>query len=81
MTLRLTDDESQALKRRAEQESKLLFVRQHKSDEFGTSPYLFAGPARYVQHTGERPIAITWKLDHALPNHFFLAATVASLVR
>lgn len=57
--------------------TKLLFVRQHKSDEFGTSPYLFAGPARYVQHTGERPIAITWKLDHALPNDFFLAATVA----
>ena len=23
--------------------TKLLFVRQHKSDEFGTSPYLFAG--------------------------------------
>jgi superfamily II DNA or RNA helicase/HKD family nuclease len=58
--------------------TKLLFVRKHKADDFGTSPYLFAGPARYVQHTGERPIAITWKLDQPLPNDFFAAATVAS---
>ncbi len=58
--------------------TKLLFVRQHKADEFGTSPYLFAGAARYQQHTGDRPIAITWKLDQPLPNDFFAAATVAS---
>jgi hypothetical protein len=58
--------------------TKLLFIRQHKADEFGTSPYLFAGPAHYVQHTGERPIAITWRLDHALPQDFFSAATVAA---
>lgn len=58
--------------------TKLLFVRQAKSDEFGTSPYLFAGPARYVQHLGERPIAITWRLEHGLPQDFFSAATVAA---
>ena len=58
--------------------AKLFFVRQQKSDEFGTSPYLFAGPAHYVQHTGERPIAITWRLDYALPSEFFAAATVAA---
>jgi hypothetical protein len=59
--------------------TKLLFVRQRKADEFGTSPYLFAGPLRYVQHAGERPIAITWRLDHPLPNTFFSAATVAAV--
>ena len=58
--------------------AKLIFVREHKSDEFGTSPYLFAGPARYVQHTGERPIAITWRLEHELPNDFFTAANLAA---
>ena len=41
----------------------LLFVRQEPKDDFGTSPYLFLGPATYVSHTGDRPIAITWKLQ------------------
>jgi superfamily II DNA or RNA helicase len=57
---------------------KFLFVRQQKSDELGTSPYLFAGPAHYVQHTGDRPIAVVWRLDYALPSEFFAAATVAA---
>jgi hypothetical protein len=57
---------------------KLLFVRQQNSDELGTSPYLFAGPVQYVQHTGDRPIAIVWRLDYALPSEFFAAATVAA---
>ena len=48
----------------------LLFVRQYKTDEFGTEPYLLLGPARYVQHTGERPIAITWKLENRMPADF-----------
>jgi hypothetical protein len=29
--------------------------------------YAYAGPARYVRHEGDRPIAITWQLEHALP--------------
>ena len=58
--------------------TKLIFVRQHKSNEYGTSPYLFAGPATYVQHSGERPIAITWRLEHELPNDFFAAANLAA---
>lgn len=56
----------------------LLFVREQEKDEFGTSPYLFLGPAKYVSHTGERPIAITWKLDHSMPTDFFTSATVAA---
>ena len=59
--------------------TKLLFVRQHKSDEFGTSAYLFAGPLRYVQHSGDRPIAITWQLERALPGDFFQNASVAAV--
>lgn len=56
----------------------LLFVREQEKDEFGTSPYLFLGPATYLQHSGERPIAITWRLDRPMPSDFFHTATVAA---
>lgn len=52
----------------------LLFVRQRQTDEFGTAPYLFLGRGSYVTHTGDRPIAITWKLEHPMPVDFFHAA-------
>jgi superfamily II DNA or RNA helicase len=37
------------------------------------------GTARYVRHTGERPMAIIWRLDHPLPGDLFqkFAAAVA----
>jgi len=56
----------------------LLFVRQEPYDAFGTAPYLFLGPAHHVSHTGERPIAVTWRLEHPMPADFFNAATVAA---
>jgi hypothetical protein len=56
----------------------LLFVRDEYKDDLGTSPYLFLGPATYVQHTGERPIAITWRLAHSMPTDFFSSASVAA---
>jgi hypothetical protein len=56
----------------------LLFVREQQTNEFGTAPYLFLGPARYVSHSGSRPIAITWKLDQPMPTDFFNRATVVA---
>jgi superfamily II DNA or RNA helicase len=56
----------------------LLFVREEQQNDFGTAPYLFLGPATYVAHEGERPIAITWQLEHALPIDFFTTASVAA---
>jgi superfamily II DNA or RNA helicase/HKD family nuclease len=56
----------------------LLFVREQPINEFGTSPYIFLGPARYISHADERPIAITWELEHAMPTEFFNAASVAA---
>lgn len=53
----------------------LIFARHEQKDEIGTSPYLFLGPAQYVTHTGDRPIAITWRLEHAIPMDFFAAAS------
>lgn len=56
----------------------LLFVRHEQKDDFGTSPYLFLGPATYVSHSGDRPIAITWKLQKPMPTDFFnMASAVA----
>ena len=56
----------------------LLFARHQQKDEFGTSPYLFLGPATYVSHTGDRPIAITWRLKHDLPIDFFNVASAVA---
>ena len=56
----------------------LLFVRQEQKDDFGTSPYLFLGPVTYVNHTGDRPIAITWRLETQMPMDFFNHASAAA---
>ena len=58
--------------------SVLIFARHEQKDEFGTSPYLFLGPAHYLEHTGDRPIAITWRLEHALPIDFFATASAVA---
>ena len=39
---------------------------------------MFLGPAEYVSHTGDRPIAITWKLLHPMPFDVLVAARVAA---
>ncbi len=53
-------------------------MRQEQKDDFGTSPYLFLGPATYVSHTGDRPIAITWKLQTPMPTDFFNHASAVA---
>jgi hypothetical protein len=57
-----------------------LFVRESKQQEgsSGAPPYLYAGTAQYVSHTGERPMRIIWRLDHALPADVFRIARVAA---
>ena len=41
--------------------------------------FWFLGPAHYVRHEGELPMAITWRLEHSLPGDLFasFAAAVA----
>jgi hypothetical protein len=63
---------------RAQGSNILIFAREHKLNELGTSPYLFLGPANYTSHTGDRPIAITWRLDHPMPTDIFQAASVVA---
>lgn len=55
----------------------LLFVRRERTAEFGTEPYTLLGPAHYVSHAGDRPIAITWRLDHPMPADLYADAAVA----
>lgn len=39
--------------------------------------FTFLGPATYVSHTGDAPMAITWRLHHALPGDLFQAFAAA----
>lgn len=57
----------------------LLFTRPQKVTEFGSgAPYLFLGEADYVEHRGERPIAITWRLRTPMPAADFEVAKVVA---
>lgn len=55
--------------------SILLFARV-RTDE---RAFWFLGPATYVRHERELPMAVTWRLEHALPGDLFttFAAAVA----
>ncbi len=57
-----------------------LFFRESKDadGDLGAPAYLYAGPATYVSHEGERPMRILWKLDHDLPADVFHDARVAA---
>lgn len=52
----------------------LLFVRERKRSELGTQPFTFLGPAEYVDHKGERPVAFTWRLPVPMPEELFESA-------
>ena len=55
--------------------SILLFARLRNDDR----AFWFLGPASYVEHRGEKPMAVTWRLEHSLPGDLFasFAAAVA----
>ena len=57
----------------------LLFVRERKRNELGTAPFTFLGPATYLEHKGDRPVAFTWRLPEPMPESLFeIARTVAA---
>lgn len=56
----------------------LLFVRETKKSLFGDgAPYIFLGPADYVSHERDRPMAITWRLRRSMPTEVYLGARAA----
>ncbi|WP_142057748.1 DUF3427 domain-containing protein [Pseudarthrobacter sp. B4EP4b] len=53
----------------------LIFTRDKADDETGlTVPYTCLGQVDYVQHVGEKPIAITWKLHRPMPADVYASA-------
>ncbi len=54
--------------------SVMLFARR-RSDE---RAFYFLGPATYVKHESELPMAITWRLQHPLPGDLFAAFAAAT---
>jgi superfamily II DNA or RNA helicase/HKD family nuclease len=53
--------------------SIMLFARLRQSDR----AFWFLGPAKYVSHESERPMAVTWRLEHRLPGDLFAAFAAA----
>ena len=53
--------------------SILLFARTRADDR----AFWFLGPATYVGHEGEKPMAVTWKPDTPLPGDLFAAFAAA----
>jgi superfamily II DNA or RNA helicase len=51
----------------------LLFARLNADDR----AFYFLGPATYVKHVGELPMAVTWRLQHPLPGDLFQAFAAA----
>lgn len=57
----------------AQGSSVMLFARPKEGDR----AFFFLGPARYVSHQGELPMAITWRLDVSLPGDLYTAFAAA----
>lgn len=57
----------------------LLFVRQTAIGASNRTPsYMFLGPADYVEHRGEKPMAVLWKLRRPMPLDFFKKAKIVA---
>ncbi|MGP3951310.1 DUF3427 domain-containing protein [Streptomyces sp. 7N604] len=50
----------------------LLFMRDSKDTATGKAmPWVLLGPATYEGHTGSKPMAVTWRLHHPLPDRIW----------
>ena len=65
------------LNHRARGSHVLILTRETRANDWnGPRPFLCLGPAGYVEHEGERPIAITWRLRHPLSADVFRRASL-----
>lgn len=57
-----------------------LFLRETRraDGQLGAPPFFYAGPMKYVEHSGSRPVRFIWRLTHPLPADVFRAAKVAT---
>ncbi|MEG8277685.1 DUF3427 domain-containing protein [Streptomyces sp. AHA2] len=57
----------------------LLFVRRYKNTDIGKpQPWMLLGPATYEEHSGSKPMAITWRLHHQLPADVWTYAAITA---
>ncbi|WP_458113461.1 DUF3427 domain-containing protein [Arthrobacter sp. R1-13] len=67
------------LDRAAHGSNVLIFTRDTSEDDTGlTVPYTCLGQVDYVQHLGEKPVAITWKLHRQMPADVFATAAAVA---
>jgi superfamily II DNA or RNA helicase len=57
----------------------LLFVRDYKSQEGITLPYIYLGKVNYVNHEGSRPMNIIWRLEEPMPAALLQVAAQAGV--
>ncbi|WP_286140374.1 DEAD/DEAH box helicase [Arthrobacter sp. Rue61a] len=66
------------LNRRTHASQIVLFTRDTAEDDTGlTVPYICLGQLDYVQHSGDKPLAITWRLQRPMPADVFGVAAAA----
>lgn len=57
----------------------LLFVRRYKrTDIGGPQPWMFLGPAGYVEYKGSKPMGIVWELTNAMPADVWTYSAIAA---
>lgn len=73
---RADSETGQRYRRHKELETSVMLFARLRSDD---RAFWFLGPASYVSHQAELPMAITWRLKHPLPGDLFaqFAAAVA----
>jgi hypothetical protein len=57
--------------RHAEMQSSICIFARESSE---STPFVFLGKATYEHHERERPMRITWRLEHPVPSDFYLTA-------
>ncbi len=74
--VRAESETGQRYQQHAKQGSSIMLFARLRNDD---RAFWFLGPATYVDHRGEKPMAITWHLEHPLPGDLFasFAAAVA----
>ena len=75
-TTRADSDTGQRYQKHEAQGTSIMLFARLRSDD---RAFWFLGPASYVKHESELPMAVTWRLDHSLPGDLFaqFAAAVA----
>lgn len=48
-----------------------LFIRPTKLAGKTAAPFIFCGRVNYAEHTKEKPMNVTWKLEQKVPHHLF----------